>query len=325
MPLPVDVMLLDRLLRTAHGVTVESLAREMGVTSTDILRRIESLREAGCVIDAHPQQGVRLVSTGLGCWADYIEPRHGGGLGRKLVVYRETASTQDAAKALLASGTHAGTVVVADHQTGGRGRLGRRWFAPPGSSLLLTAMIALPPREGSMTTDRLMLASCCAIAQTLESLALAPQVRWPNDVLVGDRKIAGILIETTGGAAMIGLGLNVGLRETDLPPADGSRPVHATSLAMLGCHADRLLLLDGLLGYLDAALHRRTDDDLHEEWRRRSCLLQQRVTVEHDGRRVTGRVIDVDPRHGLLLTDDRGAAHTLPAATTSLVWDGLMG
>jgi len=296
----IDAELLHRLLTAEGPVTCQTL----GVSRA----QLGSLEAAGCVLRDHPRQGVRLVRTGLGCWADYIEARHAGRIGRKVSVYRETTSTQDAARAVMQRGAagHDGHVIVADHQTGGRGRLGRRWQAPPGASLLMTAIVDSPA-----TVDRLMLAAACAVSETVEAVCeVQTRIRWPNDVLIDQRKLAGILVETVGSAAMIGIGINVSAHPDDLP---------ATSLHAESIHVDRLHVLDLLLDRLDFDIHHATADQLLRCWRKRSCLAQQRVTVTCDGRELTGRVIDLDPADGLLMQVEHGPIVTLPAATTSLV------
>lgn len=317
----IDASLLHRLLEATVALPIDALAAEFRLPAAAIARRLDDLRQAGCDIDAHPHHGVRLLAAGLGCWADYIEPRHAAGIGRRLAVYRRTASTQDTARQLVAASPEAaiGTVVAADHQTAGRGRLGRRWFAPPGSALLVTAIVD----ARSATADRLVLGSCCALGRAVERLTgLATEVRWPNDLLVGGRKLAGILVETVGPAALIGIGVNLAVDPADLPADDAGRSVVATSLTALGRPVDRLRLLDTLLTELDAALAASTDDDeLRRFWRDRSCLIQQRITVSSAGRSLTGRVIDVDPQHGLILEPDAGPILTIPAATASLVLD----
>jgi len=309
----IDVDLLHRLL-TADGPTAVLALGDPATTPA----ALSALRDAGCVIDGHPQRGVRLVASGLGCWADYIEARHAGRLGRRVRVFQQTTSTQQVARQLVErdAAAHTGEVVATDHQSAGRGRRGRRWFAPPGASLLMTAVV--DPRGA--TADRLVLASCCALAEAVESLAdLRVQVRWPNDLLIDGDKLAGILVETFNGVALIGIGVNVAVDPADLPAADGDRTLRATSLRACGVDVDRLRLLDVLLDRLDPTLHTADDASLRRFWQERSCLVQQRVTVDSEGTRLTGRVIDVDPREGLILEVERGPVVTLRAETTSLV------
>ena len=116
---------------------------------------------------------------------------------------------------------------------------------------------------------------------------------------------------------MIGIGLNVH-SPTRPGPIEGRMPV---SLAELGCGADRLAVLEALLGHLHQAIAQIDDTALHDAWLRRAALLQHRVTVENDGRRKTGRVVELDPQHGLILEVEEGSIVAFPAATTSIVDD----
>lgn len=314
----VDAELLRVLLEAREPLPLEAIGRAVGASPMQAARGIVHLQAAGCTLDRHPQHGVRLLETSLTCWSTYIESRHAGRIGRRLSVYRATTSTQDVARKLLhpATGDHHGHVLVTDHQSAGRGRLGRRWTTAPGAALLLTAIAA----RHNATLDRLMLAACTALAETVESLTgAATQVRWPNDLLIDGRKLAGIIVETVGPTALIGVGVNVHAS----PRSNGHAALRspATSIAEQGPRVDRLLLLDRLLSHLQQTLYERPTEALHDAWRRRAALLQQRVTVDAQGRRLTGRVIDLDPAEGLLLQLDRGQVLTLPAATTSLVLD----
>ena len=293
----IDPVVLNRLLTADGPVPTHAL----GITRDDLA----ALEAAGCRLDDHPQHGLRLLSAGLGCWVDYIEQRHADRLGRRMLVFRETTSTQDVARQAQVDD---GTVITTDHQTGGRGRLGRRWVAPAGAALLMTAVVR---HTESTPVDRLMLAAACAVAEAVESLCEQQvQIRWPNDVLLNGRKLAGILVETANNLAMIGIGLNVSAHPADL---------NATSLRAESIHVDRLHLLDVLLDRLDFDVRHATDAQLLRCWRARSCLTGQRVTVSVDSRQLTGRVIDLDPAHGLLMQIEQGPITTLPAATTSLV------
>ena len=314
----VDTALLHALLEASGPLTAQALALRLKLAPAAVSRRLRKLHEGGCHIQEHPQHGVRLLSAGLECWADYIEPRHAGTIGRRLFVYRTTTSTQDVARQLAASpdATSDGHVVVADHQSAGRGRLGRRWLNEPGSGLLLTAIVA----HRGASVDRLMLASCCAVAAAIEELSgLGISVRWPNDLLIGGDKLAGILLETVGPLALIGIGLNVNGQPHSLPPDADSATRSATSLAAHMEAPDRLRLLDRILHALQTKLHHAADGELIAFWKQRATLLGRRVTVDSAGHRLTGRVIDLDPTAGLLLQTDRGGVTPLPAQTTSLV------
>ncbi|MEX2672728.1 MAG: biotin--[acetyl-CoA-carboxylase] ligase [Phycisphaeraceae bacterium] len=314
-----ETQLLALLLASREPLPLEAVGRALGCAPVEAAVLLERLEGKGCRLARHPQHGVQLLESSLTCWSTYIEGRRPGLIGRKVSVYRETTSTQELARKMLKPGGngHDGHVLVSDHQSAGRGRLGRPWITAPGAALLMTAIVG----HGQATVDRLMLAACCGVAEGIEAATgIGTQVRWPNDVLMNGAKMAGIIVETVGKLALIGIGINVhgaprtGRQVTLRSPA--------TSLAEQGQAVDRLLLMERVLEQLQAALYTRPSDDLYQAWRERAALLQQRVTVEADGRQLTGRVIDLDPTQGLLLQLDRGQVVTLPAQTTSLVLEG---
>jgi BirA family biotin operon repressor/biotin-[acetyl-CoA-carboxylase] ligase len=141
-----------------------------------------------------------------------LEPLLRGRFGRPLRSVEETESTQS----LLGPEDPEGAVAVADHQTAGRGRLGRRWQAPPGTAI--TASILLRPPAGS-PIQQLSLVGGLAVAETVENaLDLAAQLKWPNDVMVDRRKVAGLLAEAHDGIVVLGVGLNVNQTRDELPP-----------------------------------------------------------------------------------------------------------
>lgn len=184
------------------------------------------------------------------------------------------SSTQDEARRLLEAGEASlGHVVVADEQTAGRGRFGRSWVSPSGG---LYATFLVPHAAG------ITLLAGVAVARALERFGGAVGLKWPNDVLVGGEKLAGILIETDGDVALVGVGVNI-----DEAPAEG-----ATSLRRVGAPARRaellLALWDEFHTGADAA-------EILVEYRARSVTVGQQVRVMgRDGAAVVGHAVDVD-------------------------------
>lgn len=315
-----ELAILHELLHDTIPAAVAELARRAGLTHDQAALAIESLAARGCQLDMHPQHGLRLRDTALTVWADYLESRHRDQLARRVLVYQETASTQDVAISLIRTATTPhdlhGTLILTDAQSAGRGRLGRRWSAPPGSAILATLILDASGR----TVDQLMLAVCCALAATVEQAIGQPvQIKWPNDLHLHSRKLAGILIETTSDLALLGIGLNVSSPSHTLPPELRET---VTSLADICPPPDRLRLLDDLLIHLTRTLAAREPADLHalkSFWSQRSLLLQQTITAQSNSHTYTGRVIDIDPAEGLLLALERGQVITLPAATTTII------
>ena len=132
-------------------------------------------------------------------------------IGRNILYYPVISSTIDAAREAVKQGAEEGTIVIADHQTAGRGRFGRQWWAPPDSSILLS--IILHPKLEEL--PRLSMAATLAVAQSIEKVTgLKPLIKWPNDVLIEGKKVSGILIESkvrddTVELALVGIGINV--------------------------------------------------------------------------------------------------------------------
>jgi len=170
----------------------------------------------------------------------------GGRLSGPLLAFASVASTQGICRVLAAEGAPEGTVVLADHQTAGRGRRGRAWTAPPGTALLFSCVLR-PPLDSSRWPE-LTLTAGCAVAEAVESTAgVAVRLKWPNDVLVDHRKVAGILAEGVLGEdpfVVLGIGVNVLQRGADWPPDLSSR---AVSLAAVGSAVGREALLAAIL------------------------------------------------------------------------------
>jgi BirA family biotin operon repressor/biotin-[acetyl-CoA-carboxylase] ligase len=173
-----------------------------------------------------------------------VVPQLRGRLGRELYIYAERCpSTQR----LLDASMPEGAVAVADEQTQGRGRMGRMWVAPPGTSLLLS--VALRPQVAPQRLPTLTVVAAEALAEVVGALGLGAGVKEPNDVLVAGRKVGGVLAEASDGHVTLGMGLNVSQSAAQLP----ERPVFpATSLALeLGVAPDRAELLVELLQVLE--------------------------------------------------------------------------
>ena len=186
-------------------------------------------------------------------------------------------------------GAPEGLVAVADHQTAGRGRLGRTWEAPPGASLLLSVLLrpALPGERRHLVTSAVALAGAAAIAEA------GPSLKWPNDLLVGNRKVAGVLAEVDGDAVVVGMGINLNW-EGD-PPANG-----IAVNQVVGHAVDREAVLDTVLH--EVAQRYGNWDDVAREYRSRCSTLHREVRVELPDETFTGTAADVDD-DGHLLVD----------------------
>jgi BirA family biotin operon repressor/biotin-[acetyl-CoA-carboxylase] ligase len=186
-------------------------------------------------------------------------------LGRPRLHLRATTSTNDRARALAAAGAPHGTLVTAARQSAGRGRQGRTWSAPPGRALLCSLVLRDPS-----ATPFLPLAAAVAVA---DACGAAARIKWPNDVLLDGRKVAGILAEgrPQEGWAVLGIGVNVAVDLAELPPE-----LHATAATLGRPPADVEPFLDDLLAALERALALPTAAVL-DAWRARDALLGREV------------------------------------------------
>jgi BirA family biotin operon repressor/biotin-[acetyl-CoA-carboxylase] ligase len=243
--------------------------------------------------------------------------------GRELSYLPRTPSTNDVAKELAAQGAPEGTVVVADEQTAGRGRLGRRWLAPPGTCLLCS--ILFRPNLLPTQTHQLTMLCALAAADAIKEIAnLHVWLKWPNDLIVksqGWKKLAGVLTETgfTGKRldyAIVGIGINVNVKPGALPTLD---PNATSILAETSLAIDRSALLTGFLAHVERryeALH--TGESPHQEWVSRLATLGQQVKATTPEETYVGVAESVDKDGALLLRTPDGTLHRFTVGDVTL-------
>jgi len=226
---------------------------------------------------------------------------------------------------LAAAGAPEGTLVIADEQTAGRGRLRRRWVAPPNTCLLMSLVFrpALAPAQFLRLT---MLCSLAAVEAIEAETGLVVGIKWPNDLVVPPlptphyRKLAGILTETAIAGdeilfAIVGMGINVNLD----PAALGPVATPATSLlAELNRPVDRATLLAAILQRIETRYPQITGEQIHADWTRRLTTLGRRVTVTTVGEQIHGVAEGGAPDGALLLRDLAGSLHTITAGDVTL-------
>ena len=240
-------------------------------------------------------------------------------LARKVELHEEIGSTQERARELAREGAPHGTLVVSEVQTGGRGRLGRRWGSPAGG---LWMSLVLRPGISARVATRTTQTAAVGVAKALRELGVEAHIKWPNDLLVRGRKICGILaessVESVSLAAkkvgqgkgrrvdfvVLGIGLNANLDPQDLGIPD--REV-ATLRSELGRDVDLLELLGSLLYHLDAELGRiESFGAILDDWRALNCTLGERVRVRKFGEVLEGVALDLGPEGELLLKTHDG-------------------
>ena len=316
--------------RRSQPVLAEELGESLGLSPQRLVREIDELARRGFVIENNPVLGLRLVGTPESLIEE--EVAHGSAarrVGRRVRCLESAASTNDLAWEAAARGREEsdGLAVLAEYQTGGRGRRGNRWLAPPHSSILCSVVVWMPGAAGRAAV--LTRASGLATALAIEDCGGAGVgIKWPNDLVVEDRKVGGILVEARPVAGEVGpVVIGVGINCTQGPEAFPAeiRPAVASlvGLKMLGEEPDRTLLARSLLVRLDEVLGRMADPDgaaaIAADAAARCRTLGRRITVQEGGEAYTGEVTDLDADYGLVLRLREGGLRTFPAMTTHVV------
>ncbi|MEX0790317.1 MAG: biotin--[acetyl-CoA-carboxylase] ligase [Actinomycetota bacterium] len=205
-----------------------------------------------------------------------------------------TDSTNRQAMDWALQGAPHGSVVLADFQTAGRGRLGREWTAPAGSSLLFS--IVLRPQIDPERRPLLTLAAGVAVCGCLAGLGFEPELKWPNDVLLAGRKVAGILAEANGEVVILGIGINTGRVEFPEHLAGSAISLEASS----GRACSRLELLSNLIEHLAREVDGPADEVV-DRYRRWSSTPGRRVRVDLGSGPLEDLAVDIDPGGGLVL------------------------
>lgn len=303
-----DAFVLGMLLECDDDfVSGSVLCDKLDVPRAELLKRLDSLRARGYVIQASGGRGYRLAGIPNGLSEREIAPLLGTAeIGRKLHHSTELPSTNDEAHRLADLGARHGEVVIAEAQTQGRGRRGRLWLAPPGKSIALS--VILRPSIGAERAPEITLAAAVAVCEAARELgASTARIKWPNDVECGGRKLAGILTELRAEGdrirhVVLGVGLNSGLLPEDFPEELEDR---ATSLRIeKGEDVPRALACARLLEALDEwlALHDLEGfAPVRDRWRQLSSTLGRRVRVELDPGMVEGDAVDLAEDGALLV------------------------
>jgi len=276
----------------------EILSEQLGISRVSIWKHIRSLKEDGYVIDASAR-GYRLVSS-----PDLMLPYEFPGLEERIHYFPEIGSTMDAARELARKGAKEGTIVIAEAQAHGRGRLSREWLSPKGG---IYFTLILRPRISPAYAPRINLMASVAVATTIKKLfGLNAELKWPNDVLIEDRKVCGILAEMDAEMDVInfvnvGIGINA---NTSVPQFVKT----ATSLKdVLGREISRKDFLSVLLGEIERQQALLMEADLIEQWKKLSGTLNKYVRILSPGEVIVGRAIDIDTTGALILKERSGS------------------
>ncbi len=290
--------ILKALRECSDYLSGEALSEQLGISRVSIWKHIRSLKKDGYVIEASPR-GYRLVSS-----PDLLLPYEFTCLEQRIHYFPEIGSTMDAARELAKKGAEEGTIVIAEAQTRGRGRLNREWLSPEGG---IYFTIVLRPRISPAYAPRINLMVSIAVAATIRKLfGLKAELKWPNDVLIEGRKVCGVLAEMDAEMDVVnfvnvGIGINA---NTSIPQFEKT----VTSLKdMLGREISRKEFLGVLLMEIERRQPLLMKVDLLEEWKKLSMTLNKDVSIVAPGEVIVGRAIDIDTTGALIVKERNGS------------------
>jgi BirA family biotin operon repressor/biotin-[acetyl-CoA-carboxylase] ligase len=296
-------------LKTADGyLSGEEISRNIKISRAGIWKYIQELREQGYDIVAVPHLGYRLITSPDKLFPAEIQFGLGTKtLGRDVRYFDSVASTMDVAFALGVEGASEGTVVCSESQTKGKGRLGRNWISPKSKGIYMS--VILRPQLMPADLTQLTLLSAVALCEAVGKFCDVPaKIKWPNDILVHNKKLAGILTESSAEMdrvrfVVIGIGINVNMPLSQLPP-------NSTSIKNeTGKKSSRIILMQEILRSLEQwyfTLGKKGFVPVITRWKELSSTLGRRVRLVDPSGDVEGEAVDLDQYGGLIIRGKNG-------------------
>jgi BirA family biotin operon repressor/biotin-[acetyl-CoA-carboxylase] ligase len=321
-----DARILSALRRSANGgVSGAELSQQLGISRAAVWARIEELRSLGYDIAASPHQGYQLLGVPDVLHADDLLSLVSDNktVGRDIRVFEQTSSTNDVVEKLARDGVKEGVVVFAESQTRGRGRLGRRWLSPPRKGLWFSVLLR-PDLQPQAATQLTVAAATALLRAIRDQAGITPEIKWPNDILIKGRKVAGVLTELSAELDHIkhltlGVGVDVNLNASEFPAElrktatslkiESGRPIHRADLAA------------AILRELDRDYERirsRRFDEVADEWEAHCTTLGRRVTIQVGDRVLQGEAEALDDDGALLLRTQHGHLERIIGGDVSL-------
>ncbi|RXJ03977.1 biotin--[acetyl-CoA-carboxylase] ligase [Anaerobacillus alkaliphilus] len=308
-------MLLDH---QGNFVSGEAISQHLGCSRTAVWKHIEELRKAGYKLEAAPRKGYRIIhqpnlltenEIKAGLKTNYI--------GKHVVYEKSVSSTQEIAHRLAREKVAEGTIVVADEQVGGKGRLGRAWFSPIGTGIWMSMILKpkIPPQRAPQLT---LLAAVAVIRGIHAATGLHCDIKWPNDILLKGKKLVGILTEMQADpdqihSVIIGIGINV--NQKNFP--DEIKEI-ATSLSLeKGEDVNRALVMQSIMAEFEQLYELFLKDGflpIKQMWEAHATTIGRRITARTVSGAIEGFAKGITEDGVLLLEDDFGTIHKIYSA-----------
>ena len=318
----------DTILSLLQGnvafMSGEEISCRLGITRAAVWKKVIALRKKGFIIEAVRSKGYRLISA-PDLSQEYLMSHLPGGLWKEVLVYDSVESTNELAMSLAAKDDiPSGTVFIADLQTRGKGRLGRKWESPKGMNISMSLLIRpdLRPRDATMLT---VLSAVSAVSALQKRCGIPVSIKWPNDLMTAGKKLGGILTEVRAdpdriNIAVIGIGINVNMTAGDVPESlqDIATSVRQAKGEMF-CRNEIIIQILRDFDYWYRILETVGRTPLLDAWRKNSSTLGRNVIARTGETSVSGKAIDIDDDGMLILQLDSGGLTTIRAGDITLL------
>ncbi|MBE3036377.1 MAG: biotin--[acetyl-CoA-carboxylase] ligase [Candidatus Atribacteria bacterium] len=303
-----------KFLREKEYISGEALAQKLGISRVAIWKQVQRLKDMGYAIIADQNLGYCLISR-----PDLLIPQEvQGGLftkyiGKEIYYFPELKSTNIMAKEKAlhrAEGINEGTLIIAERQSAGKGRLGREWFSPAGGIWL---SIILYPQLPPSYISRITLMTAVAVVKAIKMcVQIEPQIKWPNDILINEKKVCGILTEMSAELdiinwVVVGIGINVNIDHREFPEDIQGNTISLKEV--LGKEILRVKMVQIFLQEFEKyyeSLKRREFSSILKEWKLYSHTLGRKIRVDMGERIVTGEAVNINEEGALILKKEDG-------------------
>lgn len=316
-----EELVLRALLSSEKEISRDEIARELNISPNAVIECIERLRGDGIQIEQTSEKGYSAADDpNIISWARIRRSLRSSAIQWSPEIYLRIDSTNNRGKESALSGAPHGTLIIADSQTAGRGRFGRRFHSPKGSGVYLSAIF-----RPQLTAERaVMLTSMAAVAvaRAIEAVAeVHASIKWVNDVYIGDKKVCGILCESgldfaNGRMKYVVVGIGVNIAKTDFP--DEIKNIATSVSNECGVNVDRNRFIAELLNQLDALYPQLESGAFMKEGRSRSNVIGRHVIVLQGGKSYRALATDIDDNGSLIVIDENGDEQTLHSGEVSL-------
>lgn len=319
-----EQILQELKMKSGQYISGEEISNKFKVSRTAIWKYINQLKEMGYVIESQTKKGYRLLESPDSLLPQEIrESLHADIIGKDLQYLEQVDSTNLYAKRFADNGFQEGTVIIADEQLKGKGRLGRTWVSPKGKGIWMTIM--LKPRINPAEAAKITLLTACAVSKAIEGCGVSPKIKWPNDIILNGKKLCGILTEMSVeqdeiNYVIVGIGINVNLEQQDFPEDLQST---ATSIRIeKGSNVIRKELTAAIMNNFESyyKVFTKTGSirEFIEEYKDKSAVLGKDVTVTSSSLNLKGKALDITEEGQLLLELEDGSIKEIISGEVSV-------